>query len=269
MSLLSRSNGNDFEFQFNVAPDFEIPTDADGDNVYEFIVKAESNTGFEATETISVSVSNAVEAITLTGTAFEQVENRIDVFQLDASAADGSSLTYQILPGGDSELINFDNATGEFALLDAPDFENVTDANGDGEFSFFVSISSGDVELTREITIDITDVAETAIFETTDFSTLENELESFAFDAIASNGSELNYSIVGGDDFSAFELSSSTTQFNLLGLPNFEAPTDFDGNNVYEFTVRAFNDTGIDVIKKFDVTQEIRVVVDVMTYRRF
>ena len=97
------------------------------------------------------------------------------------------------------------------------------------EYSFFVTIGASGVELTSEITINIIDVAETAIFETTDFSTQENSLASFAFDAIASNGSELNYSIVGGDDFSAIELSSDMTQFNLLDLPNFEAPTDFDG----------------------------------------
>ena len=44
----------------------------------------------EAVETISVSVLDVVEAITLTNSSFEQLENQIEEFQLDASAADGS-----------------------------------------------------------------------------------------------------------------------------------------------------------------------------------
>src|SRR5262249_55748993 len=58
---------------FVTAPDFEAPTDADGNNVYEVIVKA-SDGSLSDTQTIAVTVSN-VAGVTITGTAGTDVVN--------------------------------------------------------------------------------------------------------------------------------------------------------------------------------------------------
>ena len=42
------------EVTFNTVPDFELPADADGDNVYELIVEANDGVGGIATQTIQV-----------------------------------------------------------------------------------------------------------------------------------------------------------------------------------------------------------------------
>ncbi len=66
---------------FLVAPDFENPTDANGDNVYEVVVEA-SDLGLASTQTISVTVTDVIEGIVgtegndqLTGTALGEIIN--------------------------------------------------------------------------------------------------------------------------------------------------------------------------------------------------
>ncbi|MDB5387965.1 MAG: hypothetical protein JWM11_3611, partial [Planctomycetaceae bacterium] len=50
------------QLQFNSAPDFEAPTDANGNNVYELQVTANDGHGLTTTQNISVTVTNANEA---------------------------------------------------------------------------------------------------------------------------------------------------------------------------------------------------------------
>jgi hypothetical protein len=42
----------------------------------------------------------------------------------------------------------------------------------------------------------------------------------------------LNYSIIGGADGGKFTIGSSTGALSFVAAPNFEAPTDTDGNNI-------------------------------------
>src|SRR5207247_1830710 len=48
--------------RFSVAPDYEAPTDADSDNVYEVTVQVSDGTGGTNTQAISVAVTNINEA---------------------------------------------------------------------------------------------------------------------------------------------------------------------------------------------------------------
>ena len=65
------SNG---ELAFREAPDFEAPTDADGNNVYEFAVVADDGNAGTARESVSVSVSDLVPLPTFVeaATGFQQ-----------------------------------------------------------------------------------------------------------------------------------------------------------------------------------------------------
>lgn len=49
----------------------------------------------------------------------------------------------------------------------------------------------------------------------------------------------LNYSIVGGSDASRFVINSASGQLSFAAAPDFEAPSDSDGDNVYQVTVQA------------------------------
>jgi|CXWL01.1.fsa_nt_gi hypothetical protein len=60
----------------------------------------------------------------------------------------------------------------------------------------------------------------------------------------ADAGHTLGYSIVGGADAAKFTINSSTGQFGFASAPNYEAPTDSGGNNVYDVTVQVSDGQG-------------------------
>jgi Ca2+-binding RTX toxin-like protein len=57
-------------------------------------------------------------------------------------------------------------------------------------------------------------------------------------------GQAISYSIVGGSDAAKFTINSSTGELTFITAPDFEAPTDVGGNNIYDVFVRASNDVG-------------------------
>jgi hypothetical protein len=57
-------------------------------------------------------------------------------------------------------------------------------------------------------------------------------------------GQTLSYSIFGGADASKFAINVTTGALAFLTAPNFEAPTDVGGNNVYDVTVQVSDGNG-------------------------
>jgi hypothetical protein len=60
------------------------------------------------------------------------------------------------------------------------------------------------------------------------------------------NATTPTYAIVGGDDQLKFTIDSGTGALSFLAAPDFEAPTDFDGNNSYIVQVQATDGTLVD-----------------------
>ena len=73
-----------------------------------------------------------------------------------------------------------------------------------------------------------------------------------AYDANATDDGEntdtLTYSLSAGGDNDKFNINSSTGEVTFKVSPNFEAPTDVGGNNVYDIVVHA-NDGTLDTTK--------------------
>ena len=57
-------------------------------------------------------------------------------------------------------------------------------------------------------------------------------------------GQTLSYSINGGADASKFAINVTTGALAFVTAPNFEAPTDAGGNNVYDVTVQVSDGNG-------------------------
>ena len=71
-------------------------------------------------------------------------ENTLAVIDLDATDADGDTLTYEISGGADAALFTVDPATGELTFIDAPDFEAPLDADGDNVYDVKVKVTDGE-----------------------------------------------------------------------------------------------------------------------------
>ena len=54
----------------------------------------------------------------------------------------------------------------------------------------------------------------------------------------------LTYAIAGGADASLFAIDANTGELSFVSAPNFEAPADAGGDNIYDLTVRVSDDTG-------------------------
>ncbi len=78
-----------------------------------------------------------------------------------------------------------------------------------------------------------------------------DENTTFVIDLAATDADDdaLTYEIVGGADASAFEIDPATGELTFIAGPDYEAPTDGNGNNVYDVTVKVSDGKGGEEIK--------------------
>ena len=99
-AVLFSIDANTGVLTFNSAPNFEAPTDADSNNVYEVTVQASDGNGGTDTQAISVTVTDALELVvtntnaTGTGSLYEAIENA------NKNAGVTDTITFNIGGGG-------------------------------------------------------------------------------------------------------------------------------------------------------------------------
>ena len=152
------------EVRFIEAPDFETPGDADADNVYDIIVTASDGTN-TAERTVAIMVTDENEPPIFTSDAAVSVaENQTAAYTALATDADGDNLSYN-LSGTDAALFMIDGATGEVRFIEAPDFENPGDADGDNVYDIVVTASEGTISTDQAVAITVTDENDSTPFE--------------------------------------------------------------------------------------------------------
>jgi transcription elongation GreA/GreB family factor len=253
---------------FVSAPDFETPTDANGDNVYDVTVQVSDGTHTDS-QAIAVTVTNVNEPPVITSNgggataAVSVAENGTAVTTVTATDPDaGTTLTYSIVGGADAAKFNINPATGVLSFVSAPDFETPTDANGDNVYDVTVQVSDGTHTDSQAIAVTVTGVNEFPPVITSDggdataaVSVAENT--TAVTTVIATNpdaGETLTYSIVGGADAAKFNINPATGVLSFVSAPDFETPTDAGADNVYDVTVQVSDGTHTD-------TQAIAVTV--------
>jgi Ca2+-binding RTX toxin-like protein len=225
---------------FAAAPDFEAPGDAGGDNRCDLMVTA-SDGNFSAFQYIYVHVGDVNEGVTITSPASSSVlENGTAVATVTASDLDGDAVTFSITGGADAALFALDAETGVLSFLAAPDYETPGDADGDNVFDVVVSASDGSLADTQALSIVLGDVDEApAIVTPSAWTATENATAVGVLEAADPEESWLTYRIVGGADAARFALDSASGALAFRQAPNFEAPGDADGDNVYDLIVEA------------------------------
>lgn len=153
---------------FKTAPDFETPFDANRDNVYEVIVSVWDNTAPDHTDeqllkvTVTDVQENTAPTITSDGAGntadIRIAEDQASVTIVQATDAEGDTLTYNISGGDDAALFQIAPATGKLSFITAPDFENPADANADNQYNVIVSVKDkAGLTDTQTLTIHVTD----------------------------------------------------------------------------------------------------------------
>jgi hypothetical protein len=149
---------------FITPPNFEAPTDSDGNNSYLVIVRASDGT-LAGTQTLTVNVTNANEPpiiISNGGGDTENIsvaENTTAVTTVVATDPDaGAALSYAIIGGADAGKFAINASTGVLAFVAAPDFENPADSDHNNSYIVQVRASDGSLSDTQTVTVNVTDV---------------------------------------------------------------------------------------------------------------
>lgn len=235
--------------RFVSAPNFEAPTDAGGNNVYDVIVRA-SDGSLSDTQAIAVTVVNVNEAPAITSNgggasgAISLYENAAAVTTVAASDPEGNPRTYAIVGGADAARFAIDASSGALTFVAAPDFEAPGDAGADNVYNLIVSASDGSLTDTQSLSVTVMNADEAPVIVSDGggaSAALVVDENATAVTTLAANDPEggVSYAIVGGADAARLAIDAVTGALSFVAAPDFEAPADADGDNVYEVIVGA------------------------------
>ncbi|MCH8617215.1 cadherin domain-containing protein [Sphingomonas sp. SM33] len=230
------------DLRFVQAPDYESAADANGDNVYDVVVTASTASGSDS-QAISVAVGNVNDRPLIAGgtsLALNLPEGTAAVATIAGSDPDNDVLVYSISGGADATLFTIDANTGKLSFVSTPDFEAPGDEGQDNFYNVMVSASDGQLSAFQAVQITVSNVNEgVSITSGSSFAIAENGTFVGSVQAADVDGDAVSYSIVGGADASRFIINAQTGALSFVTAPNFEAPQDAGGNNVYDLLVRA------------------------------
>ena len=124
---------------FKTAPDYELPTDVGGNNVYDIKVSATDGKD-TVTQDVAISVTDGSEQPILTSaTSVNVTENTTGtVYTITSNAP---NVTYS-LSGADAALFNINEKTGAVSFKVSPDYENAQDAGRNNGYDIVVHAST-------------------------------------------------------------------------------------------------------------------------------
>ncbi|MBN8281906.1 cadherin domain-containing protein [Zoogloea sp.] len=245
-------NASSGALSFLAAPDFEAPTDAGGDNVYDVTVQVSDGQGSTDSQAIAVTVTSTNDnAPTITSSATANVaENTTAVMTVTATDVDqpAQTLSYSIVGGADAAKFAINASTGALSFLAAPDFETPTDAGGDNVYDVTVQVSDGQGS-TDSLAIAVTVTAGNdnapVITSGATASVAENTTAVMTVTATDTDqpAQTLSFSITGGADAARFAIDAVSGALRFVSPPDFEQSSDANGDNVYEVVVSVSDGT--------------------------
>ncbi len=250
---------------FKSAPDYEAPTDANGDNVYEVTAQAGDGT-FVVTQAWAVTVADTSQGnVSITssygnpGASYAISENSTAVATIAARDDEGGAVSYRIAGGADAALFAIDTGSGALHFVAAPDYEAPSSSTGTNYYEVTVEATNGSSVDSQDVAVQVTDVAPAlAITSLGGGATAATDVVELGWGTVArittaGASGNVRYSIVPTDDYQAFTVDGAGW-LSFSTIPDFENPRDADGDNVYFVTVRADDNEGGD-------TQRIAVTV--------
>ena len=202
--------------------------------------------GHTATKKITIRVGdgeNDNPVITSDGggaAATKSVAENTTAVTTVVASDDGPSMTYSIVGGADQGKFTINASSGALSFVAPPDFEAPTDADGNNSYVVTVRASDGTLFDEQTITVNVTNANDIAPVITSDLTANVIENGTAVLTLTATDGDlsgAITFSIAGRADAGKFTIVGNQLQF--VSAPNFEAPTDVGGNNVYDVQIQA------------------------------
>ena len=239
--------------------------------VFSLLVKA-SDGALSDSATFTINLTDVEEdrtstnkAPTIAAATYSLAENSpigTVVGTIEASDADGDTLSYIVLSGNTGQTFGLDTITGILSVLDssALDYE-ITPV-----FSLLVQASDGALSDSVTFTINLTDVNEDSIvtnqaptIAAATFSLVENSANSTVIGTIEASdpdGDTLTFSIINGNSDQVFVLDSTTGQLTVAD----RTALDFEMTPVFSLLIEvsdgALSDSATFTINLTDVDEE-------------
>ena len=226
------------------------------DNVYEVTVVAADDQGLTDSVAVTVTVSDHGEGPVVSGRqSLSFTENQAtDEILATYDAADPDDPSGPITRWGLSGTDAGDFAvsdTGELSFRKAPDYERPADSNKDNVYSLSVRASDGRNYGYLAVTVTVENINEAPEITTTAktaFAYRENGTAAvYTFSAADPERAVVVWS-AGGTDGGIFAVTRDSRGRGVLSfanIPDFESPADAGRDNVYEVTVVAADDQGL------------------------
>jgi hypothetical protein len=221
--------------------------DLDGDGVIDLAVGAETDntggTGRGAVHVLYLRSTNTPPVITSPG--FVNVpENTASVLTVTASDAEQPPQLITFSIGGGADQARFSITSGGVLTFNSPpNFEATADANGDNIYVVIVQANDGSGgTATQTINVTVLPVNDNSpVFTSPDSANVpENTTAVMTVTAVDADvpPETLAFSVIGGADQSRFSITPGGT-LSFTMPPDFEAPTDSNGDNTYVVIVQA------------------------------
>ena len=253
----SGRDGGDFvmneqgELRFRYSPDYERPADSNRDNVYEVTVRAYDGRYYGTfEETITVTPVNEAPTITTTSssaTGLRQPENRTSrLYTYRATDPEGSSITWSV--GGTDDGFFAIDERGQFSFSETspPDFEFPGDSGGDNVYNVTVQANDGTHTESVAVMVNVTDVNEgptvsgSETLSSTENRSTDQVLSRYTGSDPESPGTPINRWSTSGTDGGDFTINEDG-ELTFLNVPDYERPADSNRDNIYTFSVRAYD----------------------------
>ena len=229
---------------FSSPPNYEIPGDAGGNNVYAITIVATDDGGSQGTLDVTVTVTEVNEGPEITGATTYTVVEGQDLIGASFTARDPEDPSIEVVnwrtsgtDGGDFTI----SQDGVLTFRNTPDYDRPADSNRDNVYLVTVQVSDGRYYGSLEATVTVTDLNEAAPTVTgRETLSIRENTASTLYTYRASDmdrGATIIWS-VGGTDGDDFEISEQGA-LTFASPPDYERPADSDGDNVYEITIRA------------------------------
>src|SRR6185436_4452920 len=225
-------NGASGVLSFLSAPDFEAPTDAGSDNIYDVTVQVSDGTNID-TQAIAVTVTNVNEntnaPVFTSGNSVSTPENVATttiVYDANATDANGDPITFSLSAGGDNDRFSINSSTGEVRFLASPNFEAPADTGANNVYDIVVHANDGGFDTAQAVAITVTDVNDNApVYTSTatpsvaENSTAVVTLTTTDADTVGTNPA--TFSITGGADAALFTITAGN-QLAFIAARDYE-----------------------------------------------
>ena len=253
-----------------VARNFEIPVDADTNNIYALTITATDAGSNTASQSWTVTVQDVIEIAVFSIDAISDTNvSENSIYTGVTPAITGTpigSVTYT-LGGADAGLFTINGTTGVVSMI-ARDFESPADANSDNTYELTISVTDSDGNTDSEawaVTVqDAVEVSAITIDAIADANINENAIYTGVTPAITGSPiGSVTYTL-GGTDAGLFTINSSTGVVSMIAR-DFESPADAGANNVYDLSITVTDADGNSDSEAWAVTVDDVVEVSAIT----